>query len=215
MPGRDGGDLRRPRRQRGQALDRRRDHRRRGRRDRRRQHRLPDRAPRRPRRCSSGPAASRTSASACSRSATRSSSATGRRPSSSAAGSRACASGPRGSPGASDMRWPTFLVWNALGGTAWATSVGARRLLRRQGRRDGVQQDRPLRRRSPRDRDRARRRLFVVAAPATSPRGRTLAGLSSERPVIAAGWAIPSSCERGRRDVGEDALALERHRAGR
>jgi membrane protein DedA with SNARE-associated domain len=26
--------------------------------------------------------------------------------------------------GASDMRWPTFLVWNALGGTAWATSVG-------------------------------------------------------------------------------------------
>ncbi len=24
---------------------------------------------------------------------------------------------------ASDMRWPTFLVWNALGGTAWATSV--------------------------------------------------------------------------------------------
>jgi len=25
--------------------------------------------------------------------------------------------------GASDMRWPTFLVWNALGGTAWATSV--------------------------------------------------------------------------------------------
>jgi membrane protein DedA with SNARE-associated domain len=26
--------------------------------------------------------------------------------------------------GASDMRWPTFLLWNALGGTAWATSVG-------------------------------------------------------------------------------------------
>jgi membrane protein DedA with SNARE-associated domain len=26
--------------------------------------------------------------------------------------------------GASDMRWPTFLVWNALGGSAWATSVG-------------------------------------------------------------------------------------------
>jgi undecaprenyl-diphosphatase len=25
--------------------------------------------------------------------------------------------------GASEMRWPTFLVWNALGGTAWATSV--------------------------------------------------------------------------------------------
>jgi membrane protein DedA with SNARE-associated domain len=25
--------------------------------------------------------------------------------------------------GASDMRWPTFLVWNALGGTAWAASV--------------------------------------------------------------------------------------------
>jgi len=25
--------------------------------------------------------------------------------------------------GASDMRWPTFLVWNALGGTAWAVSV--------------------------------------------------------------------------------------------
>jgi membrane protein DedA with SNARE-associated domain len=25
--------------------------------------------------------------------------------------------------GASDMRWRTFLVWNALGGTAWATSV--------------------------------------------------------------------------------------------
>lgn len=25
--------------------------------------------------------------------------------------------------GASDMRWPTFLLWNALGGTAWATSV--------------------------------------------------------------------------------------------
>src|SRR5579862_3074277 len=25
--------------------------------------------------------------------------------------------------GASDMRWPTFIVWNALGGTAWATSV--------------------------------------------------------------------------------------------
>jgi membrane-associated protein len=25
--------------------------------------------------------------------------------------------------GASDMRWPTFMVWNALGGTAWATSV--------------------------------------------------------------------------------------------
>jgi membrane protein DedA with SNARE-associated domain len=25
--------------------------------------------------------------------------------------------------GASDMRWPTFLAWNALGGTAWATSV--------------------------------------------------------------------------------------------
>jgi membrane protein DedA with SNARE-associated domain len=25
--------------------------------------------------------------------------------------------------GASDMRWGTFLVWNALGGTAWATSV--------------------------------------------------------------------------------------------
>ena len=21
------------------------------------------------------------------------------------------------------MRWPTFLLWNALGGTAWATSV--------------------------------------------------------------------------------------------
>jgi membrane protein DedA with SNARE-associated domain len=26
--------------------------------------------------------------------------------------------------GASDMRWPTCLVWNALGGSAWATSVG-------------------------------------------------------------------------------------------
>ena len=26
--------------------------------------------------------------------------------------------------GASDMSWPTFLVFNALGGTAWATSVG-------------------------------------------------------------------------------------------
>ena len=25
--------------------------------------------------------------------------------------------------GASDMRWPTFMVWNALGGTAWAASV--------------------------------------------------------------------------------------------
>jgi membrane-associated protein len=25
--------------------------------------------------------------------------------------------------GASEMRWPTFMVWNALGGTAWATSV--------------------------------------------------------------------------------------------
>lgn len=25
--------------------------------------------------------------------------------------------------GASDMRWPTFLMWNALGGTAWAASV--------------------------------------------------------------------------------------------
>ena len=25
--------------------------------------------------------------------------------------------------GASDMRWPTFMLWNALGGTAWATSV--------------------------------------------------------------------------------------------
>ena len=25
--------------------------------------------------------------------------------------------------GASDMRWPTFMVWNALGGIAWATSV--------------------------------------------------------------------------------------------
>ena len=25
--------------------------------------------------------------------------------------------------GASSMRWPTFLVWNALGGIAWATSV--------------------------------------------------------------------------------------------
>jgi membrane-associated protein len=25
--------------------------------------------------------------------------------------------------GASEMRWPTFLMWNALGGTAWATSV--------------------------------------------------------------------------------------------
>ena len=25
--------------------------------------------------------------------------------------------------GASDMRWRTFLLWNALGGTAWATSV--------------------------------------------------------------------------------------------
>jgi membrane protein DedA with SNARE-associated domain len=25
--------------------------------------------------------------------------------------------------GASEMRWPTFLLWNALGGTAWATSV--------------------------------------------------------------------------------------------
>jgi membrane protein DedA with SNARE-associated domain len=25
--------------------------------------------------------------------------------------------------GASDMRWPTFMIWNALGGTAWATSV--------------------------------------------------------------------------------------------
>jgi undecaprenyl-diphosphatase len=25
--------------------------------------------------------------------------------------------------GASDMPWPTFLVWNALGGTAWAVSV--------------------------------------------------------------------------------------------
>jgi membrane protein DedA with SNARE-associated domain len=25
--------------------------------------------------------------------------------------------------GASDMRWPTFLAWNALGGTCWATSV--------------------------------------------------------------------------------------------
>jgi membrane protein DedA with SNARE-associated domain len=25
--------------------------------------------------------------------------------------------------GASDMRWPTFLMWNALGGTAWASSV--------------------------------------------------------------------------------------------
>ena len=25
--------------------------------------------------------------------------------------------------GASKMRWPTFLVWNALGGAAWATSV--------------------------------------------------------------------------------------------
>ncbi len=26
--------------------------------------------------------------------------------------------------GASEMRWPTFLLWNALGGSAWATSVG-------------------------------------------------------------------------------------------
>jgi undecaprenyl-diphosphatase len=26
--------------------------------------------------------------------------------------------------GASDMSWPTFLIFNALGGTAWATSVG-------------------------------------------------------------------------------------------
>jgi membrane protein DedA with SNARE-associated domain len=25
--------------------------------------------------------------------------------------------------GASSMRWPTFLVWNALGGISWATSV--------------------------------------------------------------------------------------------
>jgi membrane-associated protein len=25
--------------------------------------------------------------------------------------------------GASEMRWRTFLVWNALGGIAWATSV--------------------------------------------------------------------------------------------
>jgi membrane-associated protein len=25
--------------------------------------------------------------------------------------------------GASDMRWPTFMLWNALGGTAWAASV--------------------------------------------------------------------------------------------
>ena len=25
--------------------------------------------------------------------------------------------------GASEMRWPTFILWNALGGIAWATSV--------------------------------------------------------------------------------------------
>jgi membrane protein DedA with SNARE-associated domain len=26
--------------------------------------------------------------------------------------------------GINRMRWPTFLFWNALGGIAWATSVG-------------------------------------------------------------------------------------------
>ncbi|MGI8558308.1 MAG: DedA family protein [Solirubrobacteraceae bacterium] len=26
--------------------------------------------------------------------------------------------------GASEMRWPTFLVWNAAGGICWATSIG-------------------------------------------------------------------------------------------
>ena len=26
--------------------------------------------------------------------------------------------------GAGSMPWPTFLVWNALGGIAWATTVG-------------------------------------------------------------------------------------------
>jgi membrane-associated protein len=26
--------------------------------------------------------------------------------------------------GITEMRWPTFLLWNALGGVAWATSVG-------------------------------------------------------------------------------------------
>ena len=123
VPGRDRGDLRRPRREHASPLDRARDRRRLGRRDHRRQHRLRDRPPRRPRAARAARAASTRSASGCWRSATPSSSATGPRPCSSGAGSPGCGSGPPGSPGASEMRWPTFIIWNALGGIAWATSV--------------------------------------------------------------------------------------------
>ena len=44
--------------------------------------------------------------------------------------------------GASDMRWPTFLVWNALGGTAWATSVGLAAYFGGNGVEEGLQHDR-------------------------------------------------------------------------
>ena len=36
---------------------------------------------------------------------------------------------------------------------------------------------------------------------------------SSERPVISSGWSMPEQRQRGRRDVGEDALPVERVRA--
>ena len=48
---------------------------------------------------------------------------TGRRRSSSGAGSPGCESPRHGWPGSTRMSWPTFLFWNALGGIAWATSI--------------------------------------------------------------------------------------------
>ena len=45
------------------------------------------------------------------------------RPCSSGASSPACGSRRRGWPGMT-MRWPTFLLWNALGGICWATAIG-------------------------------------------------------------------------------------------
>ena len=64
------------------------------------------------------------------------------------------------------MPWWRFLFWNAAGGIVWATAVGARRVLRRQG---GGGRDRAVRRSSP---------------PAASPRSPWSAASSSRSHLL-------------------------------
>ena len=71
--------------------------------------------------------------------------------------------------GASEMTWPTFVVWNALGGICWSTSValaayyggtGVEKVFSKIGLYGVI-----VRRRR-----RGARRRLVVAAPAPAPR---------------------------------------------